>query len=109
MECTQNGFFSPERDVVPNMAHRFRRLDSPVVQAYPGLPAAESGISGAYRNARGEVVLGDIITHIDDKPIRNHDDYFSALEARDPGDTVRITTRLGEKTPSYEVVLIESQ
>tara|TARA_R110002049_G_scaffold53223_52_gene149148 strand:+ start:398 stop:1471 length:1074 start_codon:yes stop_codon:yes gene_type:complete len=88
---------------------RYRIEGLPVVQAYPGLPAAESGISGAYRNARGEVVLGDIITHIDDKPIRTQDDYFSALEVHDPGDTVKVTTRRGDKTRSYQIVLIESQ
>ena len=88
---------------------RYRIEGLPVVQAYPGLPAAEAGISGAFRNARGEVVLGDIITHIDDKPIHTQDDYFSALEAHDPGDSVSVRTRLGEKTRAYEVELIESQ
>ena len=47
---------------------RYRIEGLPVVQVYPGLPAAEAGMSGAYRNARGEVVLGDIITDIDGKP-----------------------------------------
>jgi S1-C subfamily serine protease len=88
---------------------RYRIEGLPVVQAYPGLPAAKAGINGAFRNARGEVVLGDIITHIDDKPIRNQDDYFSALEAHKPGDSVRVKTRLGEETQTYTVELIESQ
>ncbi|MCB1690812.1 MAG: PDZ domain-containing protein, partial [Halioglobus sp.] len=88
---------------------RYRIEGLPVVQAYPGLPAAEAGITGAFRNARGEVVLGDIITHINDKPIRSQDDYFSALEVHDPGDTVKITSRVGDRTRSYEVELIESQ
>ena len=30
----------------------------PVVQVYPGLPAAEAGMSGAYRGARGESRAG---------------------------------------------------
>jgi S1-C subfamily serine protease len=88
---------------------RYRVKGLPVVQAYPGLPAAEAGISGAYRNARGEVVLGDIITHIDDKPIRTQDDYFSALESRSPGDTISITTLLQNQPTTYRVELIESQ
>lgn len=88
---------------------RFRVEGLPVVQAYPGLPAAAAGISGAYRNARGEVVLGDIITHIDDKPIRTQDDYYSVLEAHTPGETVTIRTRLGDRTRDYKVELIESQ
>jgi S1-C subfamily serine protease len=81
----------------------------PVVQVYPGLPAAEAGLRGAYRGARGQIVLGDIITHIDDKVIRSNDDYFSALEAHKPGEKIIVKTRFGEKTLSYEVELIESQ
>ncbi|MEZ5571890.1 MAG: trypsin-like peptidase domain-containing protein [Halioglobus sp.] len=88
---------------------RYRIEGLPVVQAYPGLPAAEAGITGAYRNARGEVVLGDIITEIDGKQIRSQDDYYSALEAHQPGDRINITTRRAEKLRSYNVELIESQ
>ena len=79
------------------------------MQAYPGLPAAEAGISGAYRNARGEIILGDIITHIDGKPIQSQDDYFSALEAHKPGDIISIKTHRGEETRTYRVELVESQ
>ena len=81
----------------------------PVVQVYPGLPAAEAGLRGAYRGARGQIVLGDIITHIDDKVIRSNDDYFSALEGHKPGEKITVKTRFGEETLSYEVELIESQ
>lgn len=88
---------------------RYRIEGLPVVQAYPGLPAAEAGISGAYRNGRGEVVLGDIITHIDDQPIRSQDDYFRALETRQPGDRVSVKTRRGDIKRTYNIKLIESQ
>lgn len=81
----------------------------PVVRAYPGLPAAEAGITGAYRGPRGEIMLGDIIVQINEKPVRNRDDYFSALEAYEPGDTVTVRTRRGKDHFDYEVTLIESQ
>ncbi len=81
----------------------------PVVQVYPGLPAAEAGISGAYRNSRGEIILGDIITHIDGKPIHSQDDFFEVLEARGPGEIISIKTHLGNKTATYKVRLVESQ
>jgi S1-C subfamily serine protease len=81
----------------------------PVVQAYPGLPAAQAGIRGAWRNARGDVVLGDIITHIDDKTISSQDDYYNALETRKPGDVVTVRTELGDDSKTYRVELIESQ
>lgn len=88
---------------------RYRVEGMPVVQVYPGLPAAEAGITGAYRGTRGEVILGDIITHIDDKSIRSSDDYFNTLEKHEPGDEVTIKTRRGEDTLSYKIKLIESQ
>lgn len=81
----------------------------PVVQVFPGLPADNAGLTGAYRNTRGEIVLGDIITHIEDKEIRTHDDYFSAMEAHEPGDEVTIRTRLGKEEKRYSIKLIESQ
>ena len=88
---------------------RYQIEGLPVVQAFPGLPAAAAGITGAYRNSRGEITLGDIITHIDGKPIRNQDDYFEILEAHAPGDVVTIKTHLGKQTRSYQVKLVESQ
>ena len=41
--------------------------------------------------------------------MRSHDDYFSAIEAYEPGDKVKIRSRLGDKIVTYEVELIESQ
>jgi len=89
---------------------RRQRIDGlPVVRVFPGLPAAEAGMTGAWRNARGEVVLGDIITHVDGRRVRSHDDYFSAVEAREPGDTVEVKSRLAGEERRYSVTLIESQ
>ena len=88
---------------------RYRVKGLPVVRVYPGLPAHKAGMTGAWRNSRGEVILGDVITHIDGKAIADHDDYFSALEDHEPGDRVEITTRLGKDEKTYRVTLIESQ
>lgn len=88
---------------------RYRISGLPVVHVFPGLPAAEAGMTGARRNARGEIVLGDIIVEIEGKPIRSHDDYFSAIERHKPGDWVNITTLLADERRRYRVRLIESQ
>jgi len=81
----------------------------PVVRVFPDMPAARAGMTGAWRNARGDVVLGDIVTRIDGQQIRSHDDWFSALEEKSPGDTVTIETRLGGEKRRYKVRLVESQ
>ncbi len=88
---------------------RHRIEGVPVVRVYPGLPAAEAGIRGAYRNRYGEIVLGDIIVAVNDKPVRSQDDFFSVLEAHKPGDKVTVHTRLGKETQRYKLRLIESQ
>lgn len=81
----------------------------PVVRAFPGLPAAIAGMAGAYRNQYGEIVLGDVITHIGEKVVRNQDDYYSSLEAHEPGDIVTIKTLREGAEHSYKVRLVESE
>ncbi|MFT4823669.1 MAG: S1-C subfamily serine protease [Halioglobus sp.] len=88
---------------------RYRIEGLPVVRVDPGLPADQAGISGARRNSRGDVLLGDIITHLNEIPIRTNDDYLSAMEALQPGDTVVLKTRYEEAEKQYKVRLTESQ
>ena len=88
---------------------RYRIEGLPVIRAYPDLPAAKAGITSAYRGSRGEIILGDVITHIDDKPVRSHDDYYGLLETYEAGDEVTVTSRLGDKVVTYKVKLVESQ
>ncbi|MEL7044591.1 MAG: trypsin-like peptidase domain-containing protein [Pseudomonadota bacterium] len=88
---------------------RYRIEGLPIVQVFPGLPAAEAGLEGAMRNRRGEIVLGDVIVGIDDRDVRNHDDYLSIMEDHKAGDQVRVRTRRGDEERSVEVTLAESQ
>jgi S1-C subfamily serine protease len=89
--------------------NRYRIKGVPVVRVYPGLPAEQAGLTGAKRNSRGEIVLGDIIVQINDKPVRTNDDYFSAIEALESGDTALIKTKRGDEDRQYKVKLTESQ
>ena len=88
---------------------RYRIEGVPIVHVYPGLPADRAGMLGARRTSRYEVELGDVITDIDGQAIRSNDDYLAALEKYQPGDTVEIKTRRGDKALSFSVRLIESQ
>ena len=81
----------------------------PIVHVYPGLPAHEAGMVGARRISSREVKLGDVITEVGGRKIRNRDDYLSALERHKPGDVVTIRTRRGEEQRSFQVELIESE
>jgi S1-C subfamily serine protease len=88
---------------------RYQLEGLPVVHIYPGMPANKAGMISAHRGSRGEIVLGDIITRVADREVRDNDDYLEALEQFKPGDTVTIETRRNKKKKKYRVRLIESQ
>lgn len=90
-------------------ARRYRIKGVPIVRVFPGLPAAEAGMTGAWKNHRGELVLGDIITAIDGTAITNNDDYLSFMEQRKPGDRLVISTELNSQQREYKVRLAEPQ
>ncbi len=81
----------------------------PIVRVFPDLPADRAGLSGAFRNARGDIVLGDVITAIDGRPVRSNDDYLSILEKRKVGQTITVSVRRGDDEREVEVTLSESQ
>ena len=81
----------------------------PILRVFPGLPGDEAGLRGAWRNRRGDVMLGDVITAIDGRDVRSEDDYFSIMESHKAGDTVAVTARFGETERTVEVTLTESQ
>jgi S1-C subfamily serine protease len=87
----------------------YRIKGIPVVRVFPGMPASDAGMSGAWRNRRGEIVLGDIIVGIDDKDINSNDDYLSYMEGKQPGDQVVVKTTLNGKEKQYLLKLAEPQ
>lgn len=52
-----------------------------------------------------QLVLGDLIVSIDDKPITKNDDLFAALEGRKPGETVQVTVIRGDQEVTVPVEL----
>ena len=88
---------------------RYRIEGLPVVRVYPGLPADKAGVRGAYRNSRGEILLGDIITAVDGQAVRSNDDYLSILERHRPGDTITVTLLRDDSSRELKITLSESQ
>jgi S1-C subfamily serine protease len=62
-----------------------------VVQIVPGSPAARAGLQPFRRGQRGEVIGGDVITAVNDEPVKDLDDMLTALERRQPGETVTLS------------------
>lgn len=90
-------------------ARRYGIKGVPVVRVFRGLPAAEAGMTGVWKNSRGEIVLGDIITAIDGKTIANNDDYLSTMEQKKPGDIILLTSQLNKQQREYTLTLTEPQ
>src|SRR5262245_49829504 len=72
-------------------------------------PAARAGVQPFRRGEQGNVVQGDVITAIDDKPVANLDDLLTELEARRPGETVTLTLSRAGKTRKQPVALATAQ
>ncbi|KAG1653391.1 hypothetical protein FOA52_008486 [Chlamydomonas sp. UWO 241] len=55
-----------------------------------GSPASKSGIIGTYRSRDGNLVLGDVITGINGRPVAGFSDLYNALDEQRVGDTVTV-------------------
>ncbi|MDQ3995784.1 MAG: PDZ domain-containing protein, partial [Gemmatimonadota bacterium] len=89
------------RDVEPEMAEQFRlnvREGIVVVAVEPSAPAERAGVA-----------RGDIITRVDDTPIKQGGDLRRVLRDRRPGDNVQITVvRMGGDTRTLSARLAEA-
>lgn len=76
-----------------------------VLQVLKNGAASKAGIQPTTRNKYGEIVLGDIITKIDDYEIRSRDDLLLTLEKYKPGDEVEITYLRDDKKRTIRLEL----
>ena len=64
-----------------------------VFEVERGGPAEVAGLRPTRRDARGRVVLGDIIVAIDNEKVSESKDLYRILDSRNIGDTVRVRVR----------------
>jgi hypothetical protein len=75
--------------------------------AYSGEGVRIAGVSDDSPAAKAGLVIGDVITAFDLKPVKNLKDYSNYLKEHQPGDTVKLTIeRNGEKK---EVIITLSE
>lgn len=88
-------FVRPALGVTAGSPQLHRALNLPkgvaVVAVGRNSPAARAGLQPFSRGSRGEIVMGDVITAINDEAVDNLDDMLAALERRQPGERVTLT------------------
>jgi S1-C subfamily serine protease len=78
------------------------------VQVGNGSPAARAGLQPFRRGNRGEVLMGDVITAINDEPVADLDSMLAQLERRQAGDKVTLTLWRAGQTRKQTVELVAS-
>jgi len=82
-----------------------RPLDGVLVaEVLPGGPAAQAGLRPTRRNAQGAMVLGDLILAVEGTAVRQVEDLLSAIEVRQPGETVALRLLRGCQPGQEETV-----
>jgi len=76
-----------------------------IVGVTPGSGAEKAGLRPTERDARGRLILGDLIVGADGKPVRNTNDLFRILDNQKVGDTIRLTILRDERKVEVDVTL----
>ena len=96
--------FLPER-----YARRARIEGLAILEVPEGSAAYKAGLRGLDRDSRGRLYARDVLTAIDDLPIKSYDDYYNALDSYKVGDRVLLTVMRGdrERKINFTLVLID--
>jgi len=70
-----------------------------------GSGAEKAGLRPTVLDARGRVLLGDLIVAVDGKPVRNSNDLYRILDNHEIGDTVKVTVEREDRRGDVEVTL----
>jgi len=79
-----------------------------IVEVKAGGEAARQDLRGINQDRRGYLYLGDVITAIDQTPVKSYDDLYTALENYKIGDVVTITVTRDGKARRIRIPLVKS-
>ena len=102
-------FVRPAIGVTAGQAGLNRALNLPagvvLVQVASNGPAARAGLQPFRRAGNGEIVAGDVITAVDNEPVKDLDDMLTLLERRAPGEAVTLSVWRNGSTRKQAVTL----
>ncbi|XP_021905287.1 protease Do-like 8, chloroplastic isoform X1 [Carica papaya] len=96
-------------EIAPDLvANQLNVRNGALVLQVPGNSlAAEAGLLPTSRGFAGNIILGDIITSVDDKPVKNKADLYKVLDDYNVGDKVILKILRGSENVELPIVLEE--
>jgi S1-C subfamily serine protease len=76
-----------------------------IIAVIPDGPAAQAGLRPTRRDETGDLLLGDVIVAIDDKPVKSIKDLRAVMDGHKVGDTVTVTIERDGKRQKEQVTL----
>jgi S1-C subfamily serine protease len=76
-----------------------------ILDVQAGSKAEAAKLNPTRRTRNGQIVLGDIITKLDNHPVRNNKELLIALENYQVGDKISLTILRGGSEKDVEVEL----
>jgi S1-C subfamily serine protease len=64
-------------------------------EVFPGSPAEQAGLQASVLRPDGTVIFGDLITHVGHQPVKQVEDFLSAIEEKKAGDFVTLRVEKG--------------
>ncbi|MDG1100695.1 MAG: trypsin-like peptidase domain-containing protein [Saprospiraceae bacterium] len=91
--------------VAEQHTQRLKMEGALILDVVPDSPADKFGLQATEKDLRGNIILGDLITQINNEVISTNADLFLALEKYNPGDTVRVGYIRKDEVKSVNLIL----
>ncbi|MBN2206879.1 MAG: trypsin-like peptidase domain-containing protein [Candidatus Aminicenantes bacterium] len=88
---------------------RRARIEGVILYDVPEASAAyRAGLRGLGRDRTGRLFARDVITAVDETPVRSYDDLYTALDSRKIGETVTLTVVRDDKERKVRLTLVQA-
>jgi S1-C subfamily serine protease len=91
--------------VSQNNVKRYGMEGALIFNVTDGGPAQKAGLQSTRRDSRGRIIFGDLITGLNNVPIKSNNDLILALEEYDAGDKVNVKVVRNKEELVFPVVL----
>ena len=85
------------------LAKHFKVKGVIINKVLPGSIADKAGLQGITKDKDGKIILGDIITKINDHPILQFDDLYNLLDNMDIGENITVTFSRANKVKTIKL------